>query len=90
MLSDFGETVAYTPLGGSSVNIVGIFDNAYQAVESGGSVSFALQQPRLTVRSSDVPGVQEGDGIILRSTPYNVAIVMDDGTGITELALEAQ
>ena len=61
MLADFGELVTFTPFGGSSVSITGIFDSTYEAIDSGGSVSFAVEQPRLTVKTSDVSGVAEGD-----------------------------
>jgi hypothetical protein len=90
MLADFGETVSYTPAGGVSSKVKAIFDQVYDAVEVGGSVPFALTQPRLTLRSSDVSGVAEGDSFMIRSFMYKVSIVMADGTGITELALEAQ
>lgn len=90
MLSDFGETVSYTPAGGVSSKVTAIFDQVYESVEVGGSVPFALSQPRLTLRTSDVSGVAEGDSFTIRSFVYKVTVVMADGTGITEIALEAQ
>lgn len=90
MLADFGELVTFTPFGGSSVSITGIFDSTYEAVDSGGSVSFAVEQPRLTVKTSDVSGVAEGDLFTIRSSSYIARVIMADGTGITEIALEAQ
>ncbi len=90
MLADFGELVTFTPAGGSSISVTGIFDKEYEAVEAGGSVSFALEQPRLTVRTSDVSGVSEGDAFTIRSSSYIARVIMADGTGITEIALEAQ
>lgn len=90
MLADFGELVTFTPVVGQSSSITGIFDNTYEAVDSGGSVSFAVEQPRLTVRTSDVSGVAEGDAFTIRSSSYIARVIMADGTGITEIALEAQ
>jgi len=90
MLADFGESVTFTPFGGGSINVIGIFDNSYEAVDAGGSVSFAVQQPRLTVKTSDVSGISEGDHFTIRSSSYIARIIMADGTGITEIALEAQ
>jgi len=90
MLSDFGESVLYNPVGGNCRKLTAIFDQVYESVEVGGSVPFALTQPRLTLRSSDVSGVAEGDSFTVRSFVYKVSIVMADGTGITEIALEAQ
>ena len=90
MLSDFGEQITYNPINGSGKKDMAIFDQVYESVEVGGSVPFALSQPRLTLRTSDVSGVAEGDSFLIRSFIYKVTIVMADGTGITELALEAQ
>lgn len=89
MLSDFGEDVVFTPVGGNASTIKAIFDNIYQSVEAGGSVGFALTQPKIMVRTADVPSIAEGDNINLRSTNYTVRVVMQDGTGMTEIGLEA-
>jgi len=90
MLADFGEAVTYTPTGGAESSVTAIFDNGYEAVDAGGGVSFAMQQPRLTCRTSDVPNAAEGDAVVVGGVSYKIAIVMPDGTGITELMLEKQ
>ena len=90
MIADFGESVTFAPQHSASYTVTGIFDMQYNAVDAGGSVEFAMSEPRLTVRTADVDGVIEGDEFIIRSLTYVVRIVMSDGTGITELALEAQ
>jgi hypothetical protein len=89
VLADFGEKVRYSPDGLSSYDIMGIFDNVYEAVDAGGSVPFAMSQPRLTVKTSDVVGISEGDTIHFRDLDYVIRVVMADGTGMTELVLEA-
>jgi hypothetical protein len=89
MIADFGEVVRYSPDGLSSCEIMGIFDNTYEEIEVGGSVPFAASQPRLLVKTSDVTGISEGDTIHFRDLDYVVRVVMPDGTGMTELALEA-
>lgn len=90
MLADFGVSATFTPVGGSASTITVIFDNNYEAVDAGGGVAFAMQQPRVTCRSSDVTGVSEGATMVIDSANYIVRVVMPDGTGITELMLEAQ
>lgn len=90
LLADFGESVTYTPNGGSGTTITAIFDNQYDAVDAGGSVEFATVLPRLTVRTSDIPNAADGDTFVVRNNSYTARIIMDDGTGITEIALEAQ
>lgn len=90
MLADFGESVTYTPSGGSASTITGIFDKEYQAVDTGGEVAFAVEQPRLAVRTSDVASAAEGDSVVISGVNYIVRVVMNDGTGLTDFALEKQ
>ena len=89
-LADFGVTATYTRSGGASTQVTVIFDNEYIPVDTGASVSFAMQQPKAMVRTSDVQDAKEGDILQVKSTTYVIRIVMDDGTGMTELMLEAQ
>jgi hypothetical protein len=89
-LTDFGEAVTFTPSGGSKRAIKGIFDHEYTAVDAGGGVPFAMQQPRLTCRTADVPGVADGDIFVVNSVSYVARIIMPDGTGMTEIMLEVE
>jgi hypothetical protein len=88
MLADFGVTVSYTYADATVTSFTGIFDSDYQAVDAGGGVAFAMQQPRVTCRTADVSGALEGDTAVIEGVTYTVRVVMDDGTGITELTLE--
>ena len=63
-----------------------IFDRDYQAVE-GGSVQFATSEPMVTCRTADVSGAAQGDAIVIDSVSHTVQVVMDDGTGMTQLML---
>lgn len=90
LLADFGETALYTPIGGTQTSIVGIFDNAYEAVDAGGTVPVAVTQPHFTCRTADVASAQDGDSIVIRGVTYIIRVVMGDGTGITDLILEEQ
>ena len=90
LLADFGESVTYTPNGGSDTTITAIFDNQYTGLDAGGSVEVSMVQPRLTVRTSDVPNIDQDDAFTVRGTSYDIAVIMPDGTGITEIALEEQ
>jgi len=88
LLADFGEAITFNPASGSRKSVTGIFDNIYEEVEAGGSVGVSMQQPRLFVRTSDIAGAKEGDAIIVNNTNYTIRVVMSDGLGMTELALE--
>lgn len=94
MLADFGQSVTLTPISGSQSTLTAIFDAQHVFEDVGGSVTFSVQQPRLTCRSSDVAAVVEGDSMTTivdgSSVNYKVVAIMPDGTGITELALEKQ
>lgn len=90
MLQDFGVDASFRASGTGSKTIKVIYDNAYEAVDAGGTVEFALQQPRITCRSSDVDGVAEGDSLTIGSDSFLIRVIMPDGTGITEMMLEKQ
>jgi hypothetical protein len=85
---DFGVTATYTPLGGSSSSVKGIYDHEFYEADAGGTVGFAIEQPIFTCRTSDVVNAAEGDAIVINSTNYTIRVVRDDGTGVTVLALE--
>jgi len=88
LLADFGESITFMPKIGSEATITAIFDNQYTGLDAGGSVEVSMVQPRLTVRTSDVPNIDQDDTFIVRGTWYDIAVIMPDGTGITEIALE--
>jgi hypothetical protein len=90
MLADFGVPVRYKPVSSSVRTITGIIDNAYEEVDAGGSVTFAMTRPRLTCRTSDLVGISEGATMVIDGANYVVRVHMPDGTGISELMLEAQ
>ncbi len=90
LIADFGEAVTFIPEIGQNITVTAIFDNQYHAVDTAASVDFSMVQPRLTVRTEDVSGIEEGDAFSIRGSLYDVTIIMNDGTGITEIALEAQ
>lgn len=89
ILSDFGVTVTYTK-DGNSKQVKMIFDNEYQAVDVGGGVPFAMEQPRFYARTSDIQTASDGDIIVINSVTYIIRVVMPDGTGVTELQCEKQ
>lgn len=89
MLSDFGIEVAYTN-NGTTTNITGIFDKQFEAVDAGGNVAFAMEQPRFYCRTSDVPNAVDTDTLVIEGNTYYVRVIMPDGQGITELQLEKQ
>ena len=87
-VDDFGVAATYTPSGGGSSTVNGIFDNDFIEVDAGGGVGVALQQPRFHCRTSDVSSASEGDALVVSGVNYTIRIVQDDGTGMTMLILE--
>lgn len=89
-LADFGVVALYTPVGGTQKSITVIFDNEHIPVDTGGNVPFSLQQPKALCRTADLTGTVEGGQIVINSTTYVIRVIMPDGTGMTEVMLEAQ
>ena len=89
-LADFGVAALYTPVGGTQASITVIFDNEHIPVDTGGNVPFSLQQPKALCRTADLTGTVEGAQIVIESTTYIIRVIMPDGTGMTEIMLEAQ
>jgi len=87
-VDDFGVAATYTPSGGASSTVNGIFDNDFIEVDAGGGVGVALQQPRFHCRTADVSSASEGDALVVSGVNYTIRIVQDDGTGMTMLVLE--
>ena len=90
LLADFGVSATYTPVGGSASTITVIFDNEYYAADGTGSVAFAMRQPKVMCRESDLTGTVDGGALSIGAVSYIIAVVMPDGTGMTELMLEVQ
>tara|TARA_R110002153_G_scaffold162798_2_gene315339 strand:- start:550 stop:861 length:312 start_codon:yes stop_codon:yes gene_type:complete len=88
--NDFAVTASYTPQGGSSTNILGIYDQEYLELDSGGSVAFAINQPRFQCDTASVPSAAEGDTLVVSGINYKIVVVQPDGTGVTTLVLEKQ
>ena len=88
-VDEHGTAANYTPSGGSASSITVIFRHDY-FLEDVGNVGVETQQAVITVQTSKVPGIAHGDLIEIESTNYNVVGVRPDGTGISEIVLEAQ
>jgi len=87
-VDDFGVAATYTPSGGASSTVNGIFDNDFIEVDAGGGVGVSLQQPRFHCRTADVSSASEGDALVVSGVNYTIRIVQDDGTGMTMLVME--
>jgi hypothetical protein len=86
--NDFGTAATYTPLGGSSSTVNGIFDNDIVEVDAGGNVPMAVRQPRFLCRTQDLPSAADGDAITVSAIAYTIRVADHDGTGMTTLVLE--
>ena len=84
-----GSTVTYTPSGGSASTINGILNNEFELVDIG-DVGVESNIPILTVKTSDVSSVAQGDTFVIDSVTYKSVIIRPAGTGITEIVLEKQ
>ena len=87
-LADFGQAATYTPSGGTASTITVIFDNDYIDVDLASTVAFATQQPKVVTKTISVPNAAEGDVLQIDGVNYVIRVVMNDGTGMTEMMLE--
>ena len=94
MVADFGVTCTGVPVGGANFTFTAIYDAQHAMEDAGGFVAFSVQQPRLTCVSADISALTEGDTVTVpvngSNVDYTIRVVMPDGTGVTELALEEQ
>lgn len=75
----FGETVTYTPSGGSPVSKQGIFRSQYETVDAEG-FRILTEQPNLDIRNSDFsPLPAQNDIFTIREIDYQVQTVHNDG-----------
>ena len=82
-LNEFAASVTYD--GGT---ISAIFDNETVPVDAGGFAQVHQEQPRLTVRTADVPSIGEGEVMVIAGVTYAIRAWIHDGTGVTEIRLE--
>ena len=64
-------------------------DNGDGLVDLGGRVGVTSGDPQFVCRTSDVSSAAEGDALVTGSVNYTIRDVIDDGTSMTTLMLEA-
>jgi hypothetical protein len=83
---EFADSIQIT-IGSSATTIKGIFDNEMTTIDVGDNAGITANQPKITVKTSDVTNADFGDPVVINSTNYTVNNVLKDGTGITEIFL---
>ncbi len=86
---EFADSITIT-IGGTQTTIKGIFDNEMTTIDVGDNAGLTANQPKITVKTSDVTNADFGDPVVINSVSYTVNNVLKDGTGITELFLTEQ
>jgi len=66
----------------------GIFDRAYFEI-SNGEGGVESTSPAFICRTIDVPHIKHGDVVIIEESSFIVVSPQQDGTGLTEIMLEA-
>lgn len=87
-LDDFAENATYTPVGGAASTVQGIFDAPQASRNATDMLDITIPAPQFVCRTVDVPNAADGDAIVIRSTNYQVRVVLTDGTGVSTLLLE--
>ncbi len=72
-LATFGEDAVFTPAGGSSVTIRGIFDEDHVALDMDTGAQVTSVSPVLGIRTSDLAAQpKRGDAVVVRSRNFTV------------------
>lgn len=79
----FGQSVTWK---GVSVNV--IFDDEDVEVQLGEGVGHIVAQPMITGKTSDFPGIADGDAVVAGGQSFTVKNWKRDGTGMIEIFLE--
>lgn len=84
----FGEPATYTPSGGSPVEVLGIYDDLYEAVDPQTGAIITSTQPVLGIKDDHLPDPpQQDDTVTVRGVTYRVKEVQTDGQGGSKLFL---
>ena len=80
---DFGETVTYTPSGGSGESVTATFDDGAEGVAIGtGGVPVIMPTTTIDFVISDLSQTPaEGDGLTVAGVTYTIETVVVDGQG---------
>ncbi len=85
---DFAVSAQFTPRSSNNpINVTGIFDDEYLAVEGDGEVGIESTQPMFMTASTGLDNAR-GGALIIGNKSYNVVEAKQDGTGVTTLILE--
>tara|TARA_B110000459_G_C16482320_1_gene434910 strand:- start:233 stop:541 length:309 start_codon:yes stop_codon:yes gene_type:complete len=83
---EFANSITIT-IGGSQTTIKGIFDNEQTQIDIGDNAGITANQPKITVKTSDITGADFGDPVVINTVNYTVNNIIKDGTGVAELFL---
>lgn len=84
----FGSTVLYTPSGGSSITIQGVYRDQYLEVDGQSGYTIATEQPHISVRNLDLNfRPRQGDLIQVKSRDFIAKSVQKDGEAGTIIFL---
>lgn len=89
LLSDFGETISYTPAGGGVLTMRGIESKAFVELAESFGTGVSASARAVKVRSLDLPPTAtRGDAVATSSGSFRVSELQPDGTGFTLVMLE--
>lgn len=81
--SVFGESATW-----KGATVVGIFDDEDIEIQMGEGVAQIVPQAMFTGKTSDFPGIADGDAMVIRGVTFEVVNWKRDGTGQIELFLK--
>ncbi|MBG95144.1 MAG: hypothetical protein CL793_07820 [Chloroflexi bacterium] len=85
----FGESVTFTPAGGSPATVTGVFEAEHAFQEVMGDTTIETARPVVAFRIASLSQTPvRGDSITVRSTNYTAIEIQPDGHGDVVVVLE--
>jgi len=86
----FGQEALWSPTGGASKKIKGVFENPFTAVEGIGDAGVPSSMPSFLCKTSAAGDARRGDTLYLLGTVYYVEENRPNGDGFTTLILSKE
>jgi hypothetical protein len=81
-LATFGETVAYTPVGGALLSIQAVFDADHVVADAQSGEAVTSVKPAIFLRRADLPAApKRGDQVVVQGQTYKVIDWQPDSEG---------
>lgn len=83
-----GEEVQYTPQGGVTSTVQGVYTTDHYVALEGDGAGVSGTKAAVSLQQTDCPNAAAGDRFIIQSATYEAADIQPDGKGMVTFILE--